>query len=48
MGEAQIRGAIEQTNRKVKQLKKGLYKKKAQDKRSVERVGSSLCPDQQR
>ena len=35
MGEAQIRGEIEQTNRKVKQLKKGLYKKKAQDKRSV-------------
>lgn len=35
MGEAQIRGEIEQTNRKVKQLKKGLYKKKAQDKRSL-------------
>ena len=35
LGEAQIRGQIEKTNYKVRQLKKGLYKQKAQEKRKT-------------
>ena len=35
LGEAQIRGQIEETSHKVKQLKKGLYKHKAQVKRDT-------------